>query len=124
MNALEFQDNFTKALRYKEEGRLVDSLKLHQELYTQLIKDAFDYAECVDSLGTDDDGIIIDTEQFYRNADEYLRSDNQACIILNNICMILAEAGRKEAAREFFIEAVKYLPADEDCASHEIWMEK
>lgn len=124
MNVQEFQENFNKALLYKEEGRLVDSLKLHQELYTQLIKDAFDYAECVDSSGTDDDGIVIDTEQFYNNADEYLRSDNQACILLNNICIILAEAGKKIVAREFFIEAVKYLPDDDDASTHEIWMEK
>ncbi len=124
MNVQEFQDNFNKALLHKKESRLADSLKLHQELYTQLLKEASDYAKCVDSSGTDDDGIVIDTEQFYNNADEYLRSDNQACILLNNICIILAEAGKKIVAREFFIEAVKYLPDDDDASTHEIWMEK
>ncbi|MEI8246186.1 MAG: hypothetical protein WCI51_10170 [Lentisphaerota bacterium] len=124
MNAQEFQENFDKALLYKKESRLADSLKLHHELYAQLLQDASDYAKCVDSSGTDDYGIIIDTEQFYNNADEYLRSDNQACILLNNICVILTEAGKKEAAREFFIESVKYLPAVENTFNHEMWMEK
>jgi len=124
MNNQEFQGKLANALLLKKAGRQVEALELYIELYAQLKEDAFDYARCVDSSGTDDDGLSIDTAQFYSNADEYLKSDNLACIILNNICVILANTGHKAAARKYFIKLIKYLPDGENASSHEIWMEE
>jgi len=124
MNHQKFQEKLACALLYKNAGKPAEALELYIELYAQLKEDAGDYARCVDSSGTDDDGISIDTEQFYNNVDEYLKSDNLACIILNNICVILAETGYKEAARQYFIKLIKYLPDVENASGREIWMEE
>jgi len=112
-----FQEKIACALLYKNAGKSADALELYIALYAQ-------YARCVDSSGTDDDGLSIDTAQFYSNADEYLRSDNLACIILNNICVILANTGHRDAARKYFIKLIKYLPEGKDESSHKIWMEE
>ena len=40
-----FQEKFDKALVYKNEGKLADALKLYEELYGLLIKEAGDYAK-------------------------------------------------------------------------------
>ena len=125
MNNQEFQEKLACALLYKKAGKPAEALVLYKELYAQLIEEAGDYARCVDTLGADDDGIIIDTEHFYNNnADEYLKSDNLACIILNNICVLLANTGHREAAKKSFIKLIKYLPEGKDESSHKIWMEE
>lgn len=124
MNKQKFQEKLDNALLLKKAGRQVEALELYIELYARLKEEAFDYARCVDSSGTDDDGISIDTAQFYNNADEYFKRDNLACIILNNICVLLASNGHKEAAKKYFIKLIKYLPDGEDASRHEIWMEE
>ena len=101
-----------------------EALELYIELYAQLKEDAGDYARCFDKSGIYEADTINITPQFCADTDEYLKSDNQACIILNNICVLLANNGHKEAARQYFIKLIKYLPDVENASGREIWMEE
>lgn len=125
MNIDEFQENIDKALLYKKAGKLADSLNLYKELYVLLVKEAADYAKCIERPRIyEADNPQELTPKFFKNAGEYLRSDNLACIIFNNICLILAETGQKEAAKKYFKKSIKYLPGGMGYPDYEIWLEK
>ena len=119
-----FQEKLACALLYKNAGKPAEALELYIELYAQLKDEAGDYARCFEKSGIYEVDTINITPQFCAAADEYLKSDNQACIILNNICVLLAKNGHKEAARQYFIKLIKYLPDGENASGREIWMEE
>ncbi len=122
MNKQEFQDKFNTALLYKKEGRLIDALDLYKELYVQLIREAADYAKCIERQVIYEENTRELTPQFLQNAGEYLRSDNLASLISNNLCVILAETGHKEAARKYFKKSIKYIPGGTEYPEYEMWM--
>ena len=122
MNKQEFQDKLNTALLYKKEGRLIDALDLYKELYVQLIREAADYAKCIEHQVIYEENPRELTPQFLQNAGEYLRSDNLASLISNNLCVILAETGHKEAARKYFKKSIKYIPGGTDYPDYEMWM--
>ena len=120
MSGRAFQEKFDKALVYKKEGKLADALKLYEELYGLLIKEAGDYAKSLEKSGSAEDGTVSNMPLFIQNTEEYLKSDNVACILLNNICMILAKAGNKKAAEKYFRKSLKYMPGGLDSARQDI----
>ena len=122
MNKQEFQDKFNTALLYKKEGRLIDALDLYKELYVQLIREAADYAKCIERQVIYEENTRELTPQFLQNAGEYLRSDNLASLISNNLCVILSETGHKEAARKYFKKSIKYIPGGTEYPEYEMWM--
>lgn len=124
MDALEFQEKFDNAALYQKEGRLADALKLYKELYAELVIEAADYAKCLERPKTYEATYKTLTPQFLHNAGEYLRSDNLASLILNNICVILAEVGNKELARKYFKKSIKYIPGGTDYPDYEIWLKE
>ena len=121
-----FRRTWPAGLLFKLSNRrsAAEALELYIELYAQLKEDAGDYARCFDKSGIYEADTINITPQFCADTDEYLKSDNQACIILNNICVLLANNGHKEAARQYFIKLIKYLPDVENASGREIWMEE
>lgn len=110
MDDQEFQKKINQAWVYKNEGKPVESMKLYDELYGQLTKEAAEYARKFDGTTIDDNRARKIMPQYFDKADEYLKRGNIACTILNNMGVILAEAGNKEAARKHFEESIKYTP--------------
>ena len=75
---------------------------IYSELYERLIKDAFE------STGNPTDSYLEDEVRI----GSYLRGDKLACTILNNMAVILTENGKKDSARKYFEESIKYTPKD------------
>lgn len=118
----EFQEKFDKAMLYQKESKLDVALNLYKDLYAQLVIEATDYAKCIERPKTFDGKPKDFSPHFLKNAGEYLRSDNLASLILNNICVILAEVGNKELAKKYFKQSIKYIPGGMDYADYEIWL--
>lgn len=95
-----FQEKFNQAWELKKRGKFTDAMSLYSELYEQLIRDAFEHTGGSTGTETQDNIKVI----------EYLKGDNLACTILNNMGVILAEAGNKESARKYFEESIKHIP--------------
>ncbi len=112
-----FEEKFNDAVALKAAGRLADALDLYVELYEQLIKEAEAYARSFELSGIPA-GILKTTPHFVKHTEEYLKSDNWASAVLNNVCVILAEAGHTKAASEYFMKAITCMPGDFDPATH------
>ncbi len=95
-----FQEKFNQAWELKKRGEFSDSMKLYSELYEQLILDAFEHMGGSVGLPIDDKIKV----------DEYLKENNLACTILNNMAVILAEAGNKDSAKKYFKASIKLIP--------------
>jgi len=104
------QEIFNKAWRLKKEGKYSDALALYNELYEQLIKEASDYARGFEGSVVDEDKIRKLMPQLFRKVDEYLKKDNLACTILNNMGVIYAENGNTETAKKYFEESIRLTP--------------
>ncbi|MCG2809011.1 MAG: hypothetical protein L6275_01555, partial [Candidatus Portnoybacteria bacterium] len=91
-----FQEKFNKAWQYKKEGKFSDAIKLYDELYNQLIKEATEYARNFNGSQIDEGETRKVMPQFFNKADEYLKRDDLTCTILNNMGVIFAELGDKE----------------------------
>ena len=110
MDNQEFQKKFNQAIVYKKEGNPVESIKLYDELYEQLTKEAAEYARKFDGAMIDDGATRKIMPQYFGKAEEYLKRDNVACTILNNMRVIFAEAGDKVSAAKYFKESINYTP--------------
>ncbi len=97
---MDFQEKINKAWELKNDGNSSEAMSLYSELYEQLIKDAFR------NTGNPTDSYLEDEVR----VGNYLKGDNLACTILNNMAVILAENGEKESARKYFNESIKYTP--------------
>jgi len=95
-----FQEKFDRAWMYKKERKYTEAIELYVDLYRQLIKDAFEYLGGANGTFTEDKSKV----------GEYLKGDNLACTILNNIGVIFAEVGDKKSAKKYFKESIKYKP--------------
>lgn len=99
-----FQEKFNQAWELKKESRFEEAMKLYSELYQQLIRDAF--------KNTGGAGKFEERDEIKVNT--YLMGDNLACTILNNMGVILAEVGDKEAAKAYFEDSIKLTPKNID----------
>lgn len=97
-----FQEKFNQAWELKKNGDSSGSMVLYSELYEQLIRDAFEHTGSSTGLAIDDK----------EKVDKYLRGDRLACTILNNMAVILAEAGNKDGAKKYFKASIKLTPED------------
>lgn len=100
MTDKEVQKKINDALELKKQGKFEDAMKLYSEFYEQLIRDAF---EATGGIGKFEERDEI-------KVNKYLKGDNLACTVLNNMGVILAEAGNKEGARNYFEESIKLTP--------------
>jgi len=80
-----FQEKFDRAWMYKKERK---------------------YTEAIEYLGGANGTFTEDKSK----VGEYLKGDNLACTILNNIGVIFAEVGDKKSAKKYFKESIKYKP--------------
>lgn len=95
-----FQKKFNRAWMYKKERKYIEAMELYVELYRQLIKDAFEYLGGANGTFAEDKSKV----------GEYLKGDNLACTILNDMGVIFAEVGDKQSARKYFEESIRYTP--------------
>lgn len=104
MNDKVFQEKFDSAWILKKQGNFEEAMSLYSELYEQLIKDGFERT-----------GGVTDSEKGdQERINSYLKGDKLACTILNNMAVILAEAGNKNAARNYFELSIKLTPENFD----------
>src|SRR3989344_4326684 len=104
---METQDLFNKAWEKKKEGDFAGALKLYDELYEQLIKEASDFAHSFEDSVIDEGKTTKIMPQLFRKSDEYLKKDKSACTILNNMGVIYGEIGNSEMAIKYFEESIR-----------------
>ena len=109
-----FQKKFVKAWNYKKEKKFVKATELYVELYRQLIKDALEHFKGTSKSETGD----------RKRVEEYLKGDNLACTILNNIGVIFAEIGDKKSAKKYFEESIKLTPTRLDYQNPKIGLKE
>ena len=95
-----FQQKFDLACELKKEKEYEKANSIYSELYEQLIRDGFK------NTGKPTESEKEDEERI----NNYLKGDNLACTILNNIAVILAEVGNKEGAKNYFELSIKLTP--------------
>ncbi len=104
MNDNTFKEKFNIAWEFKKQKRYEEAMFLYSELYKQLIKDAF--VQIGDPTESEKDD--------QKRVNNYLKGDNLACTILNNMAVILAESGNVEGAKNYFNLSIKLTPTDVD----------
>lgn len=110
MNDQSFQEKFDQAWTNQKKGKFTDAMKLYDELYEQLIKEAADYARSFDRSEIDEGDAKKGMPLFFIKAEEYSKRDNRVCTILNNVGVIFTETGDKESAIKYFKESIKFTP--------------
>lgn len=115
---------YNRAFSLKEEGKLSESLELYNNLYDILIKESTEYACSFEGSEINKGETRKIMPQFFKKADEYLKKDNWACLVLNNIGVIFAETGDKKSAKKYFEESIKYTPEGLDYQNPIIGLEE
>src|SRR5690606_1032911 len=114
MDNITFQQKFNLAWENKKKGSFSEAMEIYDELYTQLIKEAGDYARSFEGSTVDEGDTRKIMPLFFNKSEEYLKRDNVACTILNNMGVIMAEVGNKDSAKKYFEESIKFTPDDLD----------
>jgi tetratricopeptide (TPR) repeat protein len=58
--------------------------------------------------------MLIDMSGHYAREQDYLKRDNTAATILNEMGLLFMDQGEAENARQKFLEAIDYIPGGED----------
>ncbi|MEK7566707.1 MAG: tetratricopeptide repeat protein [Patescibacteria group bacterium] len=118
------QEKFNKAWELKKQGKCSDALKLYNELYGRLIKDANKYARSFEGSVIDKGNTRKLMPQLFRKTDEYLKRDNLACAILNNMGVIYEELGDRDTAKKYFEESIRLTPDNLNYPNPKIGLEE
>lgn len=107
---MDIQLLLNQAWEEKKEGKFTESLALYDQVYGELVKEATEHARAQQGTTEDEGDTRKILPKYFEEADNYLRRDNVVCTILNNMGVIFAELGDKDAARKHFEESIKYTP--------------
>lgn len=106
----DLQDKINRAHKYKEEGKLIESIGTYNQVYDFYIKEATEFARRSDNAIVNKGTTRKINPEYFLEAEKYLKRDNVVCTILNNMGVIFAELDDKENAKKYFEEAIKLTP--------------
>jgi len=106
---LDLQKKVSNAWELKKQGKLIEALRVYDEVYSALMQEALDYAHA--RGGVIDSGttrtILPKNFELVR---EYLRQGEDVAKIINNMGTICAELGDYKKAEQYFKEAISFIP--------------
>ncbi len=111
---MDIQQEINRAWTLKKEGLLTEALSIYNKIFDILCNEAREYARVQDGSITDDGDVRKINPQFLKLSQVYLQRDNSACVILNNMGVILAEMGRLDEAKNMFTQSIELTPEDLD----------
>lgn len=115
---MDLQELLNRAWDLKKNGEKLEALKLYNQAFDILSKEAQRFAH--DSGGTYEDAeengdkVRKILPKFFDKAKEYLKRDKVAAVISNNMGTIFAELGDNEGAKKMFEQAIELTPDRED----------
>lgn|SRR5262249_43075142 len=108
------QKVINKAWRAKKEGHSLAALQYYKEALEQLEDKASAYARKCPGTYSDEGNTRKINPLLFQVAREYLRRDDIATKISNNMATILAEEGDVEGAKKMFHQAIELTPEGQD----------
>lgn len=118
---MDLQEILNKAWELKKSGDPAGALKLYDEAFNTLASEATTYAHKQTRVSPLSSKITPDLLAESKN---YLKRDNVACTISNNMATIFAELGDHESARKLFEQAVELTPKDVDYPDPKVGLEE
>ena len=103
-----------QAKDFKQAGKLANALSCYQAVMDQLCSEATEHARSYpDSYFDIKEQVRRFSPKYFEYADSYLKRDNLASVVSNNIGVIFAELQNFDSAKKYFLEAMKYTPEGE-----------
>jgi len=121
---MDLQIKINEAWKLKKDGKKVEALKRYNEIFNALCQEPTEYAKKFKETTQDDDDTRKILPKYFEKALEYLRRDDIACKISNNMGTILAELGDIDGARKMFEQAVDLTPDDTNYPDPRVGLEE
>lgn len=121
---MDLQNLINQAKGFKELGKLANALSCYNAVMDQLCAEATNFARSHPDSYFDIKETRHFTPKYFEYADSYLKKNNVASRVSNNIGVIFAELNNFESAEKYFYEAIKYTPENEKYLDPEINLKK
>ncbi len=105
---MDIQKLINEAREYKNAGKLANALSCYNAVMDQLCSEAAEYARSQPDSYFDIGDERRFTLKYFEYADGYLKRDNVASVVNNNMGVIFAELKDFENAKKSFAESIKY----------------
>jgi tetratricopeptide (TPR) repeat protein len=109
----DLQNKINKAKEYKENKKSLEALGIYNQIFNFLCKEAANHAHKPDNFKD-----VGKTRKifpgFFRDSKEFLKRDELACKISNNMGTIFAESGDIDSAESMFKQSIDLTPDDMD----------
>jgi tetratricopeptide (TPR) repeat protein len=102
------------ASKLKEDGKTQEALETYNAAFNMLIDLSGHYAREQEAVVTDLQELRSKVEVLFAHSKDYLKRDNTAATILNEMGLLFMDQGEAENARQKFLEAIDYIPGGED----------
>jgi tetratricopeptide (TPR) repeat protein len=107
---MDIQKLINEAREYKNAGKLASALSCYNSVMDQLCSEAAEYARSQPDSCFDIGDERRFTLKYFEYTDSYLKRDNVASVVNNNMGVIFAELKDFVNARKSFGESIKYTP--------------
>lgn len=116
---MDLQKLINEAKEFKKSGKLASALSCYNAVMDQLCLEAAEYARSQPDSYFDTKETRHFTPKYFEYTDAYLKRDNVASRVSNNIGVIFADLKNFESAKKYFFEAIKYTPKNENYSDPE-----
>ena len=125
---MDLQNLLNRASDSKKKGEFIEALKFYSRAFDILISEASSYSHSKgDSfLDSEENGKKISKvlPKHFEYSKEYLKKNNIAAVISNNMGTILAEMSDFEGAKKMFEQAIELTPDREDYSDPKIGLKE
>lgn len=115
---MDLQELLNHAWKLKKQGNYSDALEKYKTVLKTLESEAREYARnqeyTLEEVIEDGEKIEKVNPSYLLEVKEYLRRDNLACTILNNMGVIYAEVGDFDSAGRCFMDSIDLTPGNYD----------
>lgn len=119
----DLQNKVNKAKKYKEEGKLLEALGIYNQVFDFLSQEAANHAHKAENV-KDAKKVRQISSGYFEDAKKFLKQDDLACKISNNMGTIFAELGDTDSAKSMFMQAIDLTPDDMDYKDPKIGLEE
>lgn len=117
----DLQKKINSAWNYKKNGKLQEALGIYNQVYDFICIEAGNNVRTGNVVVEGVTAKILPS--YFSEADKYLKQNDMACRVANNMAVIFAELGDYENARKMFEEAIRLTPDDMDYLDPKIGLE-